>query len=245
MVDPGSSVIGAMAIRIAKQVGRIQENRLHSYPARTCEENPVKILLADDHALFRDGLSMILNALFPHTKLSFASTWNEVHCAFTQHALDLALVDLSMPGQRTWQEELPELCQHYPATKFCVLSATTTPEVIQSAFQLGIKGYITKLTDMDEMQVALTQIMAGKTYFPPQLWATSASLPINGSSPLTRRQQAIVSLLASGNSNKQIGSTLGISENTVKRHVYNLFQVLNVSNRVEAIEISRRNGLIP
>jgi DNA-binding NarL/FixJ family response regulator len=188
---------------------------------------------------------MILKALLPQAALYQASAWSETHSILIQHAVDLALVDLSMPGQHAWQDELPALCQQYPATKFCVLSATTTPDVIQAAFQLGIKGYITKLSDIDDMQTALTQVMAGKMYFPPQLWAMPASLPINGSSPLTRRQQGIVSLLARGNSNKQIGSTLGISENTVKRHVYNLFQVLNVSNRVEAIETSRRKGLIP
>jgi DNA-binding NarL/FixJ family response regulator len=203
----------------------------------------VKILLADDHALFRDGLVMILNALFPETDLYQAGTWGEVHSTLKRHPVDLALVDLSMPG--SWQGELPKLCQQYPTVKFCVLSATTTPEVIQAAFQLGIKGYITKLADMDEMEAALRKIIAGGIYFPLELWSTQpATPPTNAPSPLTRRQQDIVSLLAQGNRNKQIGFILGISESTVKRHIYDLFQALNVSNRVEAIEISRHKGLI-
>lgn len=203
----------------------------------------MKMLLADDHALFMDGLNLILNAVFPGADLHQAGSWHEVHGALTQHPVDLALVDLSMPG--SWQGELPKLCQQYPRVKFCVLSATTIPEVIQAAFQLGIKGYITKLADMDEMEVALRKIMAGGIYFPQELWARQSAPSADSPSPLTRRQQDIVSLVAQGKSNKQIGSTLGISESTVKRHVFNLFQVLNVSNRIQAVTIAKQIGVLP
>ena len=142
----------------------------------------MKILLADDHALFRDGLVMILNALFPETDLYQAGTWGEVHSTLKRHPVDLALVDLSMPG--SWQGELPELCQQYPTVKFCVLSATTTPEVIQAAFQLGIKGYITKLTDMNEMEAAPTENDGGRHLFSAGIMVCAAN-PFTHQCPIT------------------------------------------------------------
>lgn len=187
---------------------------------------------------------MVFNALLPQMELYQVSTWGEVRSTLQQRSVDLALLDLSMPSECAWQEELPRLCQQYSTVKFCILSACAVPQVIQETFQLGVKGYITKLMDIEEMQAALVKIMAGGIYFPPQFFPAQAAVPAASPPLLTRRQQEIVTLLARGNSNKQIGLTLGVTENTVKRHVYDLFKVLNATNRVEAIEASRRRGLI-
>lgn len=205
----------------------------------------MKLLLADDHAMFRECLTLLIGTQFPHFEWHQASDWHEVHHILNQHPIDLALVDLGMPSHHPWPDEIRRLSATFPTLAVCILSATTAPEVIQSAFQLGVKGYIPKLLGTEELQHAIALVSSGKTYLPNQLWGEMPKPSIcHAKSMLTQRQQTVMQLLAQGHSNKQISLQLNLTESTVKRHVHNIFQSLGVRNRVEAIKSARQNGFI-
>ena len=203
----------------------------------------MRVLLADDHAMFRAGFIMLMEKSFPQLQWLQVSSWHEVHIAMSQHSVDLALLDLHMPSTSPWSDEIQCLLEKYPKLPVCVLSATTDPEVIRTAFQCGIRGYIPKLLDVVEFQSAFTAIIQGSTYIPQQLWETQ---PITNTyaSVLTHRQQEVIQHIARGNSNKQIGKKLNLTESTVKRHLYNIFQVLGAKNRMEAVKYARQQGLL-
>ncbi|EIJ35799.1 LuxR C-terminal-related transcriptional regulator [Thiothrix nivea] len=205
----------------------------------------MRLLLADDHAMFRECLIMLISTQFPHFEWHQAGDWHEVHRILNQQPIDLALLDLGMPGYQPWPDEIRQLSATHPALAVCILSATTAPEVIQSAFQLGIKGYIPKLLCAEELQHAISLVSSGKTYLPSQLWENMA-IPsgCQVKSSLTQRQYTIVQLLAQGHSNKQISLELNLAEGTVKRHMHNIFQALGAKNRVEAVKAARQRGLL-
>lgn len=203
-----------------------------------------KILLADDHTMFRESLILLLGEAFPHVEWHQAGSWHELPAILAKHPMDLALVDLNMPGTQPWPNEIRRLVKQFPDMKLCVLSATTSPEVIQSAFQLGIKGYIPKLVALEELQQAISLVLQGKTYLPTQLWEKPPSKTTYDKTLLTQRQQTILHLLAQGHSNKRISQVCTLAESTVKRHVYNIFQLLGANNRVETVKIARQRGLI-
>lgn len=204
-----------------------------------------QFLLADDHIIFRQGLMLLLTDWFPDVQWHQASNWYETQQILLQTHINLALLDLHMPGNHPWPNEIKRLSSQFPDLPICVLSATTTPEVIQTAFSLGIKGYIPKLADAKEVQHAISAVSSGKSYIPVKFWETAQSRNVFDKTVLTQRQQSIMQMLAQGNSNKQIGAELQLTESTVKRHIYNIFQALGVKNRVEAITTARQRGLIP
>lgn len=200
----------------------------------------MNILLADDHALFRQGLCMIVEEIFLTCCITQCCCWEEVHQTISFHSFDLILLDIFMPKKHIWKEELKQLVQQNPDTPICIISASSEIEHIQTAFQLGVKGYICKTTEPSEMMNALLKISQGNIYFPPQLQPFSNKIV----SILTLRQQEILKLVAKGKSNKLIARQLHLSESTVKRHIYNICQILNTRNRIEAIEAARQQGLL-
>ncbi len=204
----------------------------------------MQVLIADDHAIFREGLIMLLGSHFPNIQWHQASSWYETWKMLECSPVSLALLDLNMPSQNPWPGELRKLGRKFSNIDLCVVSATTDPEVIQSVFTLGVKGYIPKLVDTAELLKAFSHVMAGNTYLPPELW-TAPQPQLHRHSLLSRRQQNIMQLVSEGHNNKQISLKLELAESTVKRHIYNIFQILDVNNRVAAIQTARQRGLIP
>lgn len=200
----------------------------------------MQLLIADDHALFREGLSMIIEGLFPNGCIHQNSSWEEAHQTIQLYQFDLVLLDIFMPRQQSWEEELSSLVQQYPTLPICIISASSEKEHIQTVFNMGVKGYICKIAEVTEITTALLKISQGGNYFPPHI-----SDDKNQHYPLTLRQQEILNLMAIGKCNKLIARQLYLTENTVKRHIYNICQILNTHNRVEAIEIARKQGLLP
>jgi len=153
----------------------------------------------------------------------------------------MILLDIFMPRGRHWEQELSQLIQNKkPETHVCVISSPSDREYLQTAFNTGVKEYICKTADSNEIRDALFRIQRGCTYFPPQMWQSQSK---HYYSPLTPRQQEVLRLVAKGGSNKVIARRLGLTEGTVKRHIYNLCQTLGASNRVEAVELTRQQGL--
>jgi DNA-binding NarL/FixJ family response regulator len=222
----------------------------------------VRILLADDHALVREGLALTLGALMPDTDFIEAQSADEVRAAMTKGtAFDLILLDLFMPGTDNFSL-LTDLCQKDPDLPVVVLSGSTDPTHMRKALDLGASGYIPKSSTGEVMLSALRLVLAGGIYVPPDmLRLPSEAAPREAASKtrqamaaddqaeirlqLTGRQLDVLACLAEGKSNKQIARDLDLSENTVKIHVAAILRALNVNNRTQAAMAAREQGLLP
>ncbi|WP_020394845.1 response regulator transcription factor [Thiolinea disciformis] len=206
----------------------------------------MRLLLADDHGLFREGFALVIQTLFPSVETTQVASWQTLQNTLNQQSFDLIILDLFMPGRHSWEKELTLLMtQQDPPIPICIISASNSRHDIQMAFEIGVQGYISKVSEIDEVKTALSKIMSGQVYVPPSLWSSNSSLKVvGGASLITKRQQEVLGLLATGKSNRQIATRLGLSESTVKRHVYNIFKVLEANNRVEAIDCARQRGIL-
>lgn len=207
----------------------------------------MKTLLADDHPLMREGVRQVLAQLEPVVEIIDAHDYPSLFALTAAHAdLDLALVDLNMPGL-VGMQGITQFRHRFPDIPLVVLSASESPHDIRNALEAGALGYISKATPTDDMLAALRQVLAGDIYVPACLdHADAAGAPppadfnANVLDGFTARQREVARLLGHGFTNKAIGSMLGMSENTVKVHVAGIFRALGVTNRTEAVVAMQR-----
>lgn len=204
----------------------------------------MEILLADDHALFRQGFDMIIKSTFPTSNIHHANNWKDTQAMPKQHHFDLALLDLFMPGEGNWEDELSKFVSHSSNLSTCIVSASTSQSHIQTAFNLGVRGFIQKTAEIIEIQEALRKLHRGKQYIPDSTWKPHRSSPSIGGVKITARQKEVLTLISEGRSNKEISLKLDMAESTVKRHAYNLFKLLNAKNRVDAVKIAQKKGIL-
>lgn len=208
----------------------------------------MKTLLADDHPLMREGVRQVLSQLAPPVEVIDAHDYPSLFAQATLHAdLDLALVDLNMPGFAGMQG-IAQFRSHFPDIPLVVLSASESAHDMRSALEAGALGFIPKAASTAAMLAALRQVLTGKLYVPASLGdnqgyphpvppAAFAALHYSG---LTARQLEVARLLAQGCANKAIGGMLAMSESTVKVHIAAIFRAFGVTNRTEAVlEIQR------
>lgn len=204
------------------------------------------ILLADDHTLFRESLAVVLESTFPGSSIASTNSWSEVFDHTESCSYDLLLLDLFMPdiSADCWSSSLNRVVNSQKGA-VCIISASNNRAHIQNAFHIGVNGYISKTSTLQQMQQALRQIAKGKTYMPEQLLYNNIHLEKNKKpTKLTWRQQETLELLVSGDSNKIIARKLGLAESTVKRHISNTYSMLGAKNRVDAIRITKLQGLL-
>jgi DNA-binding NarL/FixJ family response regulator len=208
----------------------------------------MKTLLADDHPLVREGVRQVLSQLEPPVEIIDAHDYPSLFAQTALHAdLDLALVDLNMPGFIGMQG-ITQFRSRFPDIPLVVLSASESPYDIRSALEAGALGYIPKASPTGVMLAALQQVLAGDIYVPTCLdddglhTVVPADFEALQHSGLTARQLEVARLLAQGCANKAIAGMLAMSEGTVKVHIAAIFRALNVSNRTEAVlAIQRRS----
>jgi DNA-binding NarL/FixJ family response regulator len=204
-----------------------------------------KVLIADDHPLFRDAIRDVVTRLFEQRTWSLecleATTRPEVVAIVeNQDDLDLILLDIFMPGA-SGLSDLVALRDTAPAVPIVIVSMLDDPAVIRRALVCGAAGYIPKSSSRELIAAALQTVLAGGIYVPRelvtdmQLHPASLREPTAEGGALTPRQIAVLSLVAHGKSNKAIARELGISEATVKFHVTAVIRKLGVSSRAEAI----------
>lgn len=211
----------------------------------------MKILLADDHALFREGMHHVMRQLESHLgeqiEIQDAGNFQEaLEIAKNTPDMCLALLDLKMPGS-DGAPTIKLFHSRHPDIILVVLSGTDHREDILGAMNSGATGFISKSSNSKEMLQALRLVLDGGTYLPPQLltqdkgeskyWRTSKF-------GLTARQIEVLRYLGQGWSNKSIAETTGLSEGTVKVHVAAVFNALRVNNRVDAVRAGIRLGLL-
>lgn len=215
----------------------------------------MKILIADDHRLVIEAVKAKLSELEPGIEFVLAMSVDELLAGATDE-LDLALIDLNMPGA-DGQAHIDEIRRRHPAVPVIVLSGYEDPAIMRSALERGVLGFIPKAYSPEVMLSAVRLVLAGGVYVPPMMLTALPPGIVAGAVPtqngdarsagassqtlehlrsvLTERQVEVLQLLSQGKPNKLIGRSLGISEGTVKIHLAAIFRALNVRNRTEAV----------
>ena len=223
----------------------------------------MKILVADDHRLIVEAVKAKLSELEGGVTFVLALTVDEIF-ANASDDLDLAVIDLNMPGAEG-HSHIDELRRRYPDLPVIVLSGDDHTDVMRSALESGVLGFIPKAYSPEIMISAVRLVLAGGVYVPPMmLSALAPGVVVGAAKPqswpatqpahgedielaaeartlahlrhvLTERQVEVLRLLSQGKPNKLIGRSLGISEGTVKIHLAAIFRALNVRNRTEAV----------
>ncbi|SDX32123.1 two component transcriptional regulator, LuxR family [Marinobacter mobilis] len=209
-------------------------------------ESSYKILIADDHPLFREAISNVIAAGFAGTEIIETEDLDSA-LAITQEQddLDLILLDLNMPGMHGLNG-LISLRNEAPTIPVVIVSAEEDKQVVLQAITYGAVGFITKSSPREQMTEAITQILNGNVYLPSDIIRTGGESsrrqrrddnPISPEllNSLTRRQLLVLERMSRGESNKQIAYNLNIAETTVKAHVSAILRKLGVHNRVQAI----------
>ena len=226
----------------------------------------MKVLIADDHALIRQGMVHALKDNSIAETIVEAEDRETVLAQLQQHAdIDVVLLDLFMPGAKDF-DLLIFICNNYPEIPVIVVSAAEEPEYMRKSIDLGASGFIPKSAPMEIMLSAIQLVRSGGTYIPADMMqAQSASsqqripqpaemnmqeieeneLVVKAAENLTKRQKQVLELMAKGQANKEIARELGVSEHTIKIHVTAILRLFNASNRTEVVVKARNAQVLP
>ncbi len=207
-----------------------------------------RFLIVDDHPLFREALQSAVRIAHPEAEVFEAtSIEGAIDVADAHRDLDLALLDLSLPGT-TGFSGLIRFRSAHPKLPVVVVSGHEEPELVAEALSLGIAGYIPKSTSRQELSDAICEALSGAVYIPPQMRArfagaapqTEQAQILNRLRRLTPQQLLVLERVKSGLQNKQIAYELKLAETTVKAHVSEILRKLEVFTRTRAvIEVSK------
>lgn len=207
----------------------------------------MKILLADDHAMVRSGLSLLLSRLFIDAQIVEAGDYTQaLQLCRSESGFSLILVDRIMPGMDNGNG-LRALCRESGGAPLVVLSASENPAHVHEAIGCGARGYLPKTTKEQVLFSALQLVLSGGTYLPMTLLenlGTEQPACVTGTS-LTPRQRDILGWIALGKTNKEIAREFDIAPTTVQSHLNAIFRALSVTNRTQAVHVASQMGLLP
>lgn len=214
---------------------------------------PIRILLADDHTLFREGLSALLLAAPDTEVVGEAGTGAEAVELAEQLAPDIVLMDILMPDLNGVQATEQILATH-PDIGVIMLTMLEEDDTLYAAMRAGARGYILKGADRSEVLKTVRAVANGEALFGPAIASRLTAYFQSGSpeeasiregdlSALTEREQEVLDLIADGRSNQDIAQLLHISGKTVSNHISSIFSKLHVTDRAQAIVKARRAGL--
>ena len=199
-----------------------------------------RLLIADDHPLFRGALREAVVGLVDRADIAEAGTFEEMSKLLDESSeVDLILLDLSMPGVRGFSG-LMFIRAQYPSLPVLVVSANDDPSVIRRCMDFGASGFMPKTLGIEQMRDAIKRVLGGGVWTPPDVDLTggadaeSAALMARLAS-LTPQQVRVLMMLSEGMLNKQIAYELSVSEATVKAHVSAILQKLGVDSRTQAV----------
>lgn len=204
--------------------------------------NSVRVAVVDDHPLLREGVVRSLQRAGKFKVIAVGGTANDALRIASEHAPDLMLIDISMPGGGI--EATLALAAQYPAIKVVVLTVSEREEDVLAAMAAGAQGYILKGITSKELLTTIEAVSRGETYIAPQFAARLLTKmrkeePAQRAKPadvaLTRREEQIIEAVSGGLTNKEIARKFDISDKTVKHHVTVVLQKLHARNRVEAV----------
>jgi two-component system, NarL family, response regulator NreC len=209
--------------------------------------DPIKIVLADDHAVVRKGLRMLLDAEDGLEVVAEAGTAADAMRYVRAHRPGVLVLDLNMPGELTSLHAIPDVEQAGDGTKVVVLTMQEDPEFARRALGSGAAGYVLKEAADDELVEAVRRAAAGDTYLNPRLGAALAATPPQPAGPpddLTEREVEILRLIALGHTNVEIGEQLYLSVRTVESHRAHIQQKLRRSSRAELVRYALDHDLL-
>lgn len=223
-------------------------NLPHSSFEEVQRKSEIKIIIADDHTVVREGLTSILNAEPDFKVVGGAGNGLEVLEMVRRLQPDIILMDLQMPVM-SGVETIRKLMIENPRIKVIILTTFDTDEYIFDGIQAGAKGYLLKDVPKIELCRVIRLVNEGQTLTQPAITARLFNLLARGGarnseSTLTERETEVLKLMARGDRNKEIAAKLAISENTVKGYVTIILQKFNVSDRTEAAMYAVQKGLI-
>jgi two-component system NarL family response regulator len=207
----------------------------------SAKKKRIRILIADDHTVVREGLVSLVKRKSDMVVLAEASNGREAVDLWKQHRPDVTLLDLRMP-EMDGVSAIKEIRELDPNAHIVVLTTYDGDEDIYRAIKAGAKAYLLKDTARDALVDCVRKVHAGETYLPAPLAAKLAER-VSGDA-LSRREVEVLQRMGAGKSNKEIGAELFISEGTVKSHVKSIFTKLDVVSRTEALATATRRGLI-
>lgn len=219
-----------------------------------------KIVIVDDHQLFREGVKRILDFEDSFNVVAEGDDGQDVIRLYNEYQPDVVLMDINMP-QKNGVEATSELLEKYPEAKVIILSIHDDESYVSHALKSGALGYMLKEMDADEIVEAIKIVAAGGSYLHPKVTKnlvaeyrrlterenkgsfhqTEIRRPFH---LLTKRECEVLQLLTDGQSNRAIGETLFISEKTVKNHVSSILQKMNVNDRTQAVVTAIKNGWV-
>jgi two-component system response regulator NreC len=208
----------------------------------------IRIVLIDDHAVVRSGLSLLLNGEDDIEVVGEGGSAQDA--VFRARALkpDVMLLDIVMPGE-SGIEVLPKLLKESPETKVLVLSMQDDPSYVREAFAAGASGYVLKEAVDEEVAAAVREIANGGHYVHPALGARMVAAEAQEraaaeADPLSEREREVLRLLALGHTNQEIAQTLYISVRTAESHRAHIMQKLRLTTRAELVRYALSHGLL-
>ncbi|HVJ45231.1 MAG TPA: response regulator transcription factor [Luteolibacter sp.] len=203
--------------------------------------SPIRLLLADDHAIVLAGLTTLLSLEPGIEIIATAENGTEAIEKFRAHRPDVALLDLRMPGI-DGVEAARRILAEFPNARVLILTTFESEEDIHRALQAGVSGYLLKESKRPDLLAAIRAVLNGERWLPPliaRLAAERAKQP-----DLSSRQLEVLDLVAKGLTNKEIGGILGFSAEGAKQHLHQIYQKLGVSTRAEATAEALRRGIL-
>lgn len=203
----------------------------------------MKLLIIDDHPIFRQALTVLLRAIRPDVAVEEAGDLPEALERAAAEAFDIVLLDLKLPGT-TGVAALHTLRERLPDMPVIVVSGETYPPLVREAIEAGAMGFLPKSLPPDALAQALRDVLDGRVFLPEDAALNFAGPPPDDRLPeLTARQMDVLRLVVQGKSNKAIARELGLSAQTVKSHVTGAMRALGAHNRTELVYVAARRGL--
>lgn len=208
---------------------------------------PTKIIIADDHPLFREALRRALETILPRVAVEECSGLDPLQASLGRsREVDLVLLDLTMPGVQGFSGLIYMRAQ-FPEIPIVIVSATEDAVVIRRAIEFGAAGFIPKSLDLDGIGNAVRTVLSGDIWVPPDVDLEAGEDReitdlVQRLGRLTPQQMRVLMMLSEGLLNKQIAYGLGVSEATVKAHVSAILQKLGVDSRTQAVIAASRIG---
>ena len=209
----------------------------------------IKVILADDHVLFRDGFALLLQQYEPDVQCLTCGALADALGLLQNHCdADLLLLDLNMPGMRG-AASVQEIHLTHPGLPVMILSGEESRTQMAALLAAGAAGYVPKSSSAGVMISAIRLVLAGGIYVPSQLLGNAPALSVSDTAAdpgthLTERQTEVLRLLAAGKPNKLICRELQMSEGTVKAHINAIYRNMGVANRTEATLAAQRLRLL-
>lgn len=211
-----------------------------THHAKPNNATPIRLMIVDDHMVMRMGLAYAASAQPDIQVVAEVESGEEAIEAYRTHTPDVVILDLRMPGL-SGIETIRALRQEFRDARIVIFSNYARGEEIYQAMKAGAAGFVVKNMDLAQLLDAIRKVHAGERCLPPDLAIRMSERIL---SPLSERETEVLTLIAKGRSNKEIASTLSVTEGTVKLHVTNILTKLEVNTRTEALVVAVQRGII-